>query len=111
MIVVQETTQWNDPNQVNHIYFMSDNKRYIYAYMRGDTGQSTIFKKPIEISIKGRTFDTIKKVNDSKPGIAVTGSKGDVYYVTEDNGKYSCTCTGFTFHGTCKHIKQVNNHG
>lgn len=29
------------------------------------------------------------------------------YVVTKANGQYSCTCVGFQFHRTCKHIKQV----
>jgi hypothetical protein len=37
----------------------------------------------------------------------VKGSKGNEYIVTLSSGHYSCTCTGFTFHKTCKHIKSV----
>lgn len=32
----------------------------------------------------------------------VQGSKGKVYEVTS----YSCTCPGFTFRGTCKHVTE-----
>lgn len=107
MIVIQETTAWDDTRIVNHIYFLTDNKRYILAYIQGDTGESKIFSKPMEISLKGRTYTVLRKVDDSDTGIPVKGSKGDVYYVTENQGKYSCTCTGFQYHGTCKHIKHV----
>lgn len=37
----------------------------------------------------------------------VKGSKGNEYTVTLSGAHYSCTCTGFTFHKTCKHIKSV----
>jgi hypothetical protein len=36
----------------------------------------------------------------------VKGSKGDEYVVTIGNGKYHCTCSGFQFRKTCKHITE-----
>lgn len=37
----------------------------------------------------------------------VSGSKGNVYTVTETAGKRTCTCAGFTFRHSCKHINEV----
>ncbi len=108
MIVAQETTVWNPP-LVNHIYFLNNARTKMYAYIRGDNGESKIFKNPIQISVRGRTFDVLRKVDDENPGVAITGSKGDVYYVTENNGEWKCTCTGYKYHGTCKHIEKVKN--
>lgn len=34
----------------------------------------------------------------------VVGSKGDIYTVSY-NGSWTCTCTGFHYHNTCRHIK------
>jgi uncharacterized Zn finger protein len=34
--------------------------------------------------------------------------KKNVYTVTLNNMKYSCTCVGFQFHKNCKHIKAVS---
>jgi hypothetical protein len=34
----------------------------------------------------------------------VTGSKGETYAVTTYMGKTTCTCSGFKFKRTCKHI-------
>jgi hypothetical protein len=36
--------------------------------------------------------------------ITVQGSKGDTYIVTKQNGKASCTCSGFTFRKSCRHL-------
>ena len=46
--------------------------------------------KPYEF--KAKKADTVR---------IVQGSKGKEYEVT---GNYKCTCPGFTFRGTCKHI-------
>ncbi len=32
---------------------------------------------------------------------------GSTYTVVIQSNKYSCTCTGFTFRRTCKHVKEV----
>ena len=34
----------------------------------------------------------------------VEGSKGAVYTVTEEQGQRRCTCPGFQFRRTCKHV-------
>ena len=37
----------------------------------------------------------------------VAGSKGNTYTVTKESGKASCTCPGFGFRKTCKHLEMV----
>ncbi len=37
----------------------------------------------------------------------VQGSKGNEYVVTNQGGKWSCTCPGFTFRHSCKHTVQI----
>lgn len=47
--------------------------------------------------------------------VKVPGSKGDIYTVSHGYAppshpyqfRYSCDCKGFQFHGTCKHVKKV----
>jgi hypothetical protein len=38
----------------------------------------------------------------------VKGSKGDTYTVTVGSGKMHCTCSGFQFRKSCKHVKEVD---
>jgi len=38
----------------------------------------------------------------------VKGSKGDSYTVTIDGSKSHCTCSGFQFRKSCKHVKEVD---
>lgn len=37
----------------------------------------------------------------------VKGSKGDTYTVRTVNGRSTCTCPGFGFRKTCKHIESL----
>lgn len=62
MIVVEETTKWKLDFQPNHILFLSDDKRLMYALLNSFTGEQVYFKRPIRIDPKYRTFKIIKKV-------------------------------------------------
>lgn len=55
--------------------------------------------KNVEI-IKGSTSESTKYFN-------VQGSKGSTYVVSVRESQYSCTCTGFKYHGKCKHGEEV----
>ena len=37
----------------------------------------------------------------------VKGSKGNEYVVSLHDSGFDCDCTGFAFHGYCKHSRQV----
>lgn len=37
----------------------------------------------------------------------VSGSKGNTYTVTETAGKRTCTCAGFQFRHSCRHLNEV----
>ena len=39
---------------------------------------------------------------------SVKGSKGDTYTVTVGSEKMHCTCSGFQFRKSCKHVKEVD---
>jgi hypothetical protein len=39
----------------------------------------------------------------------VKGSKGNDYLVIRQKGQYNCTCTGFTYRKSCRHIAEVGN--
>ena len=109
-----ETTDYRDAVP-NGIYLLDDSKSKMYAFKPKGTGAIKVFQHPIRIDMRGRKF-TINSVQfktqlkESEPEgrvIEVTGSKGDVYRVTELNGNYSCTCSGFKFRGDCRHVKSV----
>lgn len=37
MIVLQETTKWDNPKSSNHVYILSDDKRQLIAYIKAGT--------------------------------------------------------------------------
>ena len=112
MKVLQETTKW-DGNTPNHIYFTDDSKSKMFAYVRTGTRAVFKFSTPLRIDTRGRRFKEIANTfgfsADTKdPSIKtwqVSGSKGNTYVVTLEENVYNCTCSGFTFRGTCRHIK------
>lgn len=97
MKILQEITEWDD-NTPNHVYHVNDAGKLV-AFDNG-SGLKT-FRNPLMFDKRKRKFKTIGEVVEEQKGTPVQGSNGKVYYV--HNGK--CTCTGFKFRGTCKHIK------
>jgi len=56
------------------------------------------------VEVNGASVNYTKPVESKKVQIVVQGSKGNTYIVTKESGKASCTCPGFSFRRTCKHI-------
>ena len=50
---------------------------------------------------------TTAKVETNVETFEVAGSKGNSYTVTNEAGRWSCTCVGFGFRKDCKHLHQV----
>jgi len=118
MKILEEVTDWGDYAVLNHTYFTDDGKSKIYAYVKQGTDIVVEFAKPVRFDIRGRKFKAIPNVWDFSPkedlstankSWVVKGSKGDSYTVLEENGKYSCSCSGFIFRGKCRHIIDVAN--
>lgn len=113
----QETTVWNSENVPNHIYLLNDSKSKMIGYVRAGTKKLVIFSKPMGFDVRGRKFKRVENTfgklpTQEKPAYPtwiVSGSKGDSYTVSLIDGRYSCTCTGFKFHGRCKHATQIEN--
>ena len=58
------------------------------------------------VEVSGAKFD-YAPVKSSRETITVQGSKGNTYIVTKENGKATCTCPGFGFRKTCKHVQEL----
>jgi hypothetical protein len=116
MKVLQELTEWAvEHDMKNHIYFTNDSKDKMYAYIKHGTVDVFKFKVPIKFSTSRRKFKEVPNTfgydykEDRAQGRTwqVSGSRGDSYTVTEENGTWMCTCAGFKFRGECRHIKEV----
>jgi hypothetical protein len=91
-----------------HIYLLDGNN--LVAYIKQNTKAPFYFKRPIKgFDKRGRKFEKLAKnpftVEVPTELIAVSGSKGNTYYV--DPEAKTCTCPGFAFRGACKHIMEL----
>ena len=107
MQAIQEVTDWSS-DIPNHIYLLDGTN--LVAYIRSGTKNPFYFGQPIKgfdkrgrkfVEVKPNPFNTKARSNL----VEVKGSKGDTYYVDPD--AKTCTCSGFTFRGNCKHIKVI----
>ena len=111
MQAMKETTKWNSEFRVpNHTYIFDGVKAV--AYIREGEFHPYIFKTPLDIDRRGRTFKQVPlpaMFKDEPVNVVrVQGSKGQVYEVTVGD-RPTCTCPSFQFRGQCKHIEQVRN--
>ena len=116
----QEVTDWGSASAQNHIYYLNDEKSFMVGYIKQGTVDLFKFKKPIRIDTRGRKFNLLKmkgepdsvyfgeKEETKKDVITVQGSNGKEYYIEKVGTKYTCTCPGFTFRHTCKHVTDMN---
>ena len=108
MEAVVETTVWNDSNLANHTYLLDGTK--MLAYIKVGSTTPFYFKNPITIDKRGRKFVPVKSnpfkaVKEKSTIVKVSGSKGNIYSI--DTVDKTCTCPGYTFRGSCKHIKEL----
>ena len=102
MEALRETTGGQFPA---HIYLLDGNN--LVSYIKSGETEPFYFKNPIKgFDKRGRKFATVTpnpfKVKTQSNLITVKGSNGNEY--TIDPEAKTCTCPGFTFRGTCKHV-------
>ena len=81
----------------------------LVAYVKVNTTEPFYFKRGIKnFDKRGRKFakGNINLFTQKKESNAytVTGSKGNTYTVDPEAG--TCTCPGYTYRGTCKHMAE-----
>ena len=88
-----------------HTYLLDGNN--LVAYVKKGETTAFYFKTPIKgLDKRGRKFApgniNLFTTQKESHGKTVIGSSGQAYTVTEQ----SCTCPGFTYRGTCKHMAE-----
>jgi len=110
MQAFRETTDWGNSATPNHTYLLDGTS--LVAYIKQGDIQPYYFRSPIKgFDRRGRKFVELSD-NPFEPGleavdasvIRIEGSRGQIY--TVDTQQASCTCPGFTFRGSCKHVKE-----
>ena len=103
MQAVIETTGGQFPA---HTYLLDGNN--LVAYVKVNETEAFYFKSPIKgFDKRGRKFEEVspnpfKQLKKESNGRTVIGSRGQTYTVTAE----SCTCPGFTYRATCKHMAE-----
>lgn len=110
LIIAKEVSLWSESYDLNHIYILNDTMSKVYGYVRNRDLSLNMFKQPRDFNTKYRKFEVLEKIKEESDSIEVIGSSGTIYYITSDKGKLSCSCTGFKYHGICKHIKGLKNY-
>ena len=111
MRALLEVTDWGN-HHYNHAYWVDGDK--IYAYSRDGICPPEYFKTPMTLYRRGRKFKEITNhafeeisTEQKSSVIKVAGSKGAVYEV--DLEEKTCTCKGFQFRGSCRHLTEADN--
>jgi hypothetical protein len=120
--ILEEVTDWKVPyRQPNHVYLMSGDR--VIAMSRWGKEPPEYLASQSRIDRRGRKFIEVKRnrwgfdmkvsvIQDEKPKgetWTVTGSRGDEYTVSLQDGRWSCTCPGAMFRGACRHIAQIRD--
>ena len=99
--VYKEVTEWDTPTH-NGVYHINSEGK-LAAYQVDENAEVKVFNTALMFSKTRRKFQKLRTYDEKldSASIIVEGSNGNKYTVRD--GK--CSCPGFTFRGTCKHIK------
>ena len=119
MKAFREITEWDTEFRMpNHVYFLSDSKDKMYAYVN-KAGVVETVRTPYKFKASGRKFKEVPNtwgyevaeeaaVETTGKEYRVPGSKGAIYTVTNDAGSWSCTCPASKWQkGECKHVQAL----
>lgn len=88
-----------------HIYYVNDADKLVWFQVGDYSRGLDKYPVPKKFYRSGRKFEKIGEIEEEADAniVKVAGINGSVYTVDLDEG--TCTCTGFRFRGTCKHLQ------
>ena len=105
MKLMMETTVFAGAKMTNHSYMLND-AGIAVGMRKFSAGEVIRFRTPLRLDVRGRTIRLVDDLGADDPLssniVEVAGSGTNVYSVDLD--RKQCSCTGFSFRGTCKHI-------
>ena len=104
--ILQEVTDWGKYMVHNGVYHVNSAGKLIAYQVDLDSEIQELNVPSTHFSKARRKFKKVGERPEELPShiIRVIGSKGNLYLVDKEKG--TCTCPGFTFRGTCKHVKE-----
>ena len=103
-ILCETTGTVDDFTYQPHIYYVNDADKLVWFQVADYSRGLDKYPVPKKFYRSGRKFKKIGEIEEAVANIVkVAGSKGNTYTVDLDDG--TCTCTGFRFRGTCKHLQ------
>jgi hypothetical protein len=111
--VLREITEDWDVNYrlPNHTYLMNGDKVVAYKpwhedpiqHLKSSSRLDKRYRKFQELPYIESEWDSVHPAaTHTKKTIQIVGSKGNIYEVDPEEG--TCTCPGFQFRGSCKHL-------
>jgi hypothetical protein len=105
------TADWSG-NIPNHIYLLNDSRDRMRGYIPVGSDKLILFKSSLPFDSRRRKIKEVSNrwnwTDDTAVSAdktwQVTGSRGDIYTVTETETGLTCSCSGFRFRGRCRHI-------
>lgn len=109
MKAYREINTYKDFDLPNTIVFLKGDMLYA---MKPENEPTRVLTTPLRIDKRGRKFEEVKDIeipdlNNQVEVIEVQGSKGNTYYITMSDTP-NCSCPGYQFRGSCKHIKELD---
>lgn len=89
---------------VVHEKWYGDDKVGLTTDVRGYPVRVLSRANIVEVNSAKHDYVPVKSTRET---ITVQGSKGNTYIVTKEDGKAHCSCPGYSFRKTCKHIQEI----